>query len=74
MKDLIRAKGLRERVLVTRTGCLKHCSLGVTAVVYPENVWYAGVKERDLEEICEVHLQNGSVIDRLLLPIDAEWE
>lgn len=74
MKDLIRAKGLQGKVLVSRTGCLKHCSLGVTAAVYPENVWYAGVKDGDLEEICDAHLKRGSIVHRLLLPADAEWE
>ncbi|MBP9945985.1 MAG: (2Fe-2S) ferredoxin domain-containing protein [Vicinamibacteria bacterium] len=74
MKDLIREKGLKDRVLVSRTGCLKHCSLGVTAAVYPENVWYRGVREEDLEEICASHLKDGISIDRLRLPEDAPWE
>ncbi len=74
VKDLIREKGLKDRVLVSRTGCLKHCSLGVTAAVYPDNVWYHGVKEGDLAEICESHLDRGVIVDRLLLPDDAPWE
>jgi (2Fe-2S) ferredoxin len=74
MKDLIRDRGLKDRVLVSRTGCLKHCSLGVTAAVYPDNVWYRGVRESDLEEICDAHLKNGVPVDRLLLPEDAPWE
>jgi (2Fe-2S) ferredoxin len=74
MKDLIRDRGLKERVLVSRTGCLKHCSLGVTAAVYPENVWYQGVTADDLAEICESHLENGERVERLLLPDDAPWE
>jgi (2Fe-2S) ferredoxin len=74
MKDLIRESGLKDRVLVSRTGCLKHCSLGPTAVVYPENVWYAHVKAEDLEEICESHLKNGRTIERLVVPDDAPWE
>lgn len=74
MKDLIRERGLKEQLMVSRTGCLKHCSLGVTAVVYPDNVWYQGVSEGDLEEICETHLKKGEVIDRLRLPDDAPWE
>ena len=73
MKDLIREGGLKDTVLVSRTGCLKHCSLGITAAVYPENVWYCGVKEGDLKEICE-SLRDGAVIDRLRLPEDAPWE
>ncbi len=74
MKDLIRENGLKDRVLVSRTGCLKHCSLGVTAAVYPENVWYHGVTEHDLKEICETHLRDGVPIERLRLSEDAPWE
>lgn len=74
MKDLIRTGGLRDRVLVSRTGCLKHCSLGVTAAVYPENVWYCGVGEGDLKEIYEAHLAQGNPVDRLRLSEEAPWE
>ena len=74
MKDLIRDRGVKEKVLVSRTGCLKHCSLGVTAAVYPDNVWYQGVKEEDLAEICDTHLVGGAVVDRLRMPEDAPWE
>lgn len=74
VKDLIRDLGLKEQVLVSRTGCLKHCSLGVTAAVYPDNVWYQGVTEADLREICESHLAKGEPVTRLLLPDDAPWE
>ena len=74
VKDLLREKGLKDTVLVSRTGCLKHCSLGVTAAVYPDNVWYQGVAESDLEEICSSHLRDGVAVDRLKLPDDAPWE
>ena len=74
MKDLIRENGLKDSVLVSRTGCLKHCSLGVTAAVYPDNVWYQGVTEADLREICEGHLREGTPVSRLLMKEDAPWE
>ncbi len=74
MKDLIRDRGLKDAVIVSRTGCLKHCSRGVSAAVYPENVWYQGVAESDLQEICEAHLRDGRPVTRLLMPEDAPWE
>lgn len=74
MKDLIRDRGLKGSVLVSRTGCLKHCSIGVTAVVYPDNVWYQQVEEKDLVEICESHLRDGRPVDRLRMSEDARWE
>ena len=73
LKALVRERGLAERVIVSRTSCLKHCSRGITVAVYPENVWYAGVKETDLEEICSSHLEGGRPLARLLMP-DIPWE
>jgi len=34
-------------------------------VVYPENVWYAGVQESDLQEILESHILGGRPVKRL---------
>ena len=74
LKDLVKDRGLKQRVLVSRTGCLKHCSLGVTAAVYPDNVWYQKVTKEDLAEICDSHLKDGQVVERLRMPEDAAWE
>jgi (2Fe-2S) ferredoxin len=73
LKDMVRERGLRDRVMVNRTGCLKHCSQGVTVAVQPDNIWYAGVVEADLEEICASHLEDGAPLARLLMP-DVPWE
>lgn len=40
------------------------------AVVYPEGVWYTFVDKSDIDEIVESHLQNGQVVERLVLPPD----
>jgi (2Fe-2S) ferredoxin len=34
-------------------------------VVYPENVWYHGVKEEDLAEIAQSHILGGKPVERL---------
>ena len=73
LKDMVRERGLRDTVMVSRTGCLKHCSQGITVAVQPDNVWYAGVTEADLEEICASHLEAGRPVERLLMP-DIPWE
>lgn len=78
-KDAIRARGLRERMIVTRTGCLKHCSLGVTVAVWPWNLWYRGVTVDDVDEILDAAAGSdpggaGRVVERLRLPEDAPFE
>jgi (2Fe-2S) ferredoxin len=73
LKAMVKDRGLAERVIVNRTSCLKHCSRGITMAVYPEGVWYAGVKGQDLAEICADHLENGRPLTRLFMP-DIPWE
>ena len=73
LKALVKDGPLRDRVIVNRTSCLKHCSRGITVAVYPDNVWYAGVQEADLEEICASHLDGGRPVARLDMP-DIPWE
>ena len=58
-KDRIREAGLRDEVIVTRTGCLKHCSHGVVVGVWPHNLWYAGVGLDDVDEILESTVRDG---------------
>jgi (2Fe-2S) ferredoxin len=73
LKGLLRERGLEGRVMATRTYCLKHCSRGPVLVVQPDDVWYAGVTEADLAEICTAHLEGGMPVERLLMP-DIPWE
>ena len=73
LKELVKERGLDERVMVNRTYCLKHCSRGPVMAVQPDNAWYAGVTASDLVEICDVHGQGGPPIDRLAMP-DIPWE
>jgi (2Fe-2S) ferredoxin len=73
MKALLRERGLADRVILSRTSCLKHCSRGITVAVYPDNVWYGGVTQGDLDEICESQLAAGRPIERLRMP-DIPWE
>jgi (2Fe-2S) ferredoxin len=35
-------------------------------VVYPENVWYAGVQQADLPEIVQSHILGGMPVERLV--------
>ena len=73
LRDLVRERGLHERVMVTRTMCLKHCSRGPVVAIQPDNVWYAVVTADDLAEICTGHLEQGQPVERLLMP-DIPWE
>jgi len=58
--------GKTKEVRVNKAGCFSQCGHGPMMVVYPENVWYAGVKESDLREIFESHILGGRPVERLI--------
>ena len=58
--------GRQQDIRVNKAGCFSQCGHGPMMVVYPENVWYAGVKESDLPEIFESHIKNGTPVQRLV--------
>ena len=34
-------------------------------VVYPEEIWYSYIDEKDVDEIIQSHLLEGEIVDRL---------
>jgi len=57
--------GLKDEVRINKAGCFSQCGHGPMVVVYPENVWYAGVQEGDLEELLTSHIIGGKPVERL---------
>jgi nitrite reductase/ring-hydroxylating ferredoxin subunit len=51
LRDGVRAANRQGDVRINKSGCFSQCGHGPMVVVYPENVWYAGVQESDLAEI-----------------------
>ena len=65
LKAELKQRGLARRMRANQAGCLDLCELGPTVVVYPEQVWYAGVSVDDVPEIIERHLIGGEPVERL---------
>ncbi|MBF0192811.1 MAG: (2Fe-2S) ferredoxin domain-containing protein [Magnetococcales bacterium] len=61
----VEKRGLFEQIMVTGTFCMGPCDKGPTVVVYPDGVWYGGVKPKDIPEIFDEHLTNGEPVKRL---------
>ena len=72
-KDGVRTRGLRDDVMVVRTGCLKHCSQGTAVCLWPSNRWYANVTPEDVDEILETSVEGDETVERLVMP-DIPWE
>jgi (2Fe-2S) ferredoxin len=66
-KSELEKRGIKGQMRANAAGCLDTCPFGVSVVVYPEAVWYGGVKVEDVPEIVEEHLVGGKPVERLLL-------
>ena len=58
-------RGLAAQVQVTASGALGLCERGPNMVVYPEGVWYSGVRVADVPEIVASHFIEGKPVARL---------
>lgn len=69
MKSQVKKRGLagEGQVRINRAGCLDRCQLGPVMVVYPQAVWYTFVDESDIDEIITSHLQDGKIVERLVV-------
>ncbi len=64
-KAELHQRGLKAKMRANAAGCLDACAFGVSVVVYPEGVWYAGVRAEDVVEIVESHLVGDVPVERL---------
>ncbi len=66
LRQELASAGLEEEVQVTGCDCLGLCGDGPNLVVYPEGLWYTGVKAEDVPELVREHLVSGQPLERLV--------
>ena len=64
--ELIKEKGVEDKVTCNIVGCFGFCSQGPFVKVFPEETLYTKVKVKDVEEIFEKDILNNQIVERLL--------
>jgi (2Fe-2S) ferredoxin len=65
LKCELRERGMLGAVRIDSVDCLGLCKHGPNAVVYPEGVWYLGLREENVPEVVERHLGGGEPVGHL---------
>ena len=64
--EIIKEKGLDDKVTVNQVGCFGFCSQGPFVKIFPEDTLYRMVKIEDVDEIIEKDICNNEIVERLL--------
>ena len=66
-KKQLKTAKLDLKIRTNKSGCLGICDFGPTIAIYPEGIFYVGVKKEDVKEIIESHIINKIPVERLIL-------
>ena len=65
LKEKVATKGLAGKIRINKSGCLGQCSQGISAVVYPEGIWYGGFTLNHIDDFIESHLIHNKPLEKI---------
>ena len=66
-KAEIKRRGLGPLVRANSAGCLEQCEHGPTVAIYPQGIFYGGVRIEDVPRIIEETIVGGRIVEDLLI-------
>ncbi len=66
-KKELKQAGLTRSTRTNQTACLDQCEHGPVVVIYPQAIWYGGVKPDDIPRIVDRTIARGEVLPDLLI-------
>ena len=66
----LQKRGLKGEVRANMAGCLDQCEHGPNLVIYPQGIWYGGVRLEDVPRIIEETIIKGVILEDLAIARD----
>lgn len=65
LKKRLSEEGLDAEIYRSKVGCLRICTQGPIALIYPEGIWYRLIDKINVDRIIEDHIKRGIVLEDL---------
>jgi (2Fe-2S) ferredoxin len=69
-KKELKEAGFGPLARANHSGCLEQCEHGPTVVIYPQGIWYGGVKVEDVPRIVAKTIVGGEILNDLVIADD----
>ena len=74
LRQELEKKGLSHEIMLVETGCNGFCALGPVMIVQPDNIFYQGLKVKDVPHLVEEHFLKGRPVKALFYKEPASAE